>query len=122
MVRALILIDHGSRVASANQKLEELGRRLAARLQSASDTIVEIAHMELASPTVAEAITSAVSRGAHEIVVLPCMLSRGRHVTEDIPRLVEEAVGGREGLSVRIAPPLSELEGFVDVLLGEALR
>lgn len=84
----IVIIDHGSRVKSANTEFEELVRSFAALRDLA---IVEPAHMELASPTIAEAFDRAVAAGATEIVVHPFFLAFGRHAREDVPRQCEEA-------------------------------
>jgi len=78
----IILVDHGSRLASANEEFERLVRELGARSGLA---ICEPAHMELAPPTIAEAFERAVAAGADEILVHPYFLAMGRHASEDVP-------------------------------------
>ncbi len=84
--------------------------------RAGSVSIVGFAHMELATPSVSEGVTECVRRGATEIVAIPCMLSRGRHVEEDIPRLLVAATQAHEGVQLQLAPPLSELPGFIEFL------
>lgn len=84
----IIIVDHGSRVPEANQMLIDLVEKYKTRYGHA---IVEGAHMEMASPSIADAFRSCVSQGASEIICHPYFLSRGRHVREDVPRLMEEA-------------------------------
>lgn len=86
-VQALVLIDHGSRRSESNALLEEMARRVAQRLPQWH---VEPAHMEIAEPSLGHAIARCVENGAREIAVVPFFLGPGRHVTEDIPRMVEE--------------------------------
>lgn len=76
------MVDHGSRLASANTEFERLVRELATRKGFA---ICEPAHMELAPPTIAEAFERAVAAGADEILVHPYFLAMGRHASEDVP-------------------------------------
>ena len=78
----IILVDHGSRVAAANEEFEVLVRALGARKGL---PIVEPAHMELAPPTIADAFARAVAAGADEILVHPYFLAMGRHASEDVP-------------------------------------
>ena len=87
-------MDHGSRRAAANEALEEFA---ALFRRTTTHEIVEVAHMELAEPTIAQAIEKCSGSGCTHVVVLPYFLSRGRHVTEDIPQLVQQAT---EGLSL----------------------
>lgn len=78
----------------------ELYERLTGR------AIVEVAHMEIAPPTIADAIGRCVSRGATRVVVAPYFLSRGRHIQEDIPALVKEAQQQHPGVACSIAEPI----------------
>lgn len=86
------------------------------------ESIVEAAHMELAPPDIAAGFARCVERGARHVVAVPCMLSRGRHVTEDIPRLLAEAAAAHPGVTFAQASPLSEQEGFLALLRAAADR
>lgn len=118
MKRAILLIDHGSRRHEAHEQLVDLGRRLAARADD-EQLIVEVAHMEIAEPSIFAGFSACIQRGATEVVAIPCLLSRGRHVSEDIPRLLTEAATGK-GVPFSLAAPLVEHEGFIDLLLAAA--
>jgi len=114
---AILLVDHGSRVAEANDKLRALAVELQEHLERAGQpALVGFSHMELAEPSIAAAVRDLVLRGATGIVCVPCFLSRGRHVTVDIPRLCEEALRGHPGIRFRMGSPLSEQPGFLDLL------
>jgi sirohydrochlorin ferrochelatase len=102
--RALLLVDHGSRVAASNAQLVEVARLVEAEL--GDGTPVAHAHMELASPSIAEAVSTLAARGVEEVVVVPYFLGPGRHATADVPRLAHEASEAHPGLRVRVAPPL----------------
>ena len=104
MTQGLLLVDHGSRRASANALLDEVAERVRAKLGERA--LVEPAHMELAEPTLAQAFSRLVERGATEVVVVPYFLSPGRHATEDVPRLAREAAAAFPGVPHRVAPPL----------------
>lgn|SRR5688572_14330728 len=116
-VDAILLVDHGSRREEANQKLAELARGLRLHLEHAGKaTMVAYAHMELAEPSIEGAVLSCVQAGARAIVCVPCFLARGRHVTEDIPRQFEAALRQYPEIAFRMAAPLSEQPGFLDLL------
>lgn len=114
MKRALLLVDHGSRRREANEHLASVARAVCER---APEWIVEIAHMEIAEPNVAEGIARCVAAGAGEIVVHPYFLGPGRHSREDIPRLVEEASRDHPGVAIRTSEPLGLHRGIVDAVL-----
>ena len=89
MRTAIIIVDHGSRLAESNQMLEELARLFAKRFSEIYE-IVESAHMELAEPSIATAYATCVSRGAQRIIVCPFFLGPGKHWTKDIPQLTAD--------------------------------
>ncbi len=121
MARAILLIDHGSRRAAANAQLAEIAEKLRANFELRGEArIVEAAHMELAEPSIAAAFGQCIRAGATEVVAVPCMLSRGRHVTEDIPRLLEEAASNHPGVTFQVAAPLAEQAGFIELLRSAA--
>lgn len=115
-VRAYLLIDHGSRRAEANALLDEVVRGVKARMGASA--VVELAHMELAEPTIARAFARCVERGATNVVVHPFMLAPGRHVQEDLPRMVAEAASSHVGVDFVLAAPLGAHEGVIDAVLA----
>ncbi len=115
-VRAYLLIDHGSRRAEANALLDEVVRGVKARMGASA--VVELAHMELAEPTIARAFARCVERGATNVVVHPFMLAPGRHVQEDLPRMVAEAASSHAGVDFVLAAPLGAHEGVIDAVLA----
>ena len=112
---ALLLVDHGSRRAEANALLDEVVTLVKQRLGTGS--IVEPAHMEIVEPTIAQAFTRCVEQGATTVVVHPFMLAPGRHVTEDLPRLIAEAAEVHDGVAFVVAAPLGSHAGIIDAVL-----
>lgn len=114
MRRAILLVDHGSRREEANAVVGEIAELIR---KAAPECIVRIAHMELAAPTVAEAIAACATEGADEIVVHPYFLGPGTHTTRDIPRQVREAGARHPTLEIRISDPLGPHPKIAEVVL-----
>lgn len=114
-MRAVVLVDHGSRREDANAQLEALAERVREREPG---TLVVAAHLELAPPDIAAALAACASAGALEIVLLPWFLSPGRHTAVDIPRAVAAAQERHPELRVRIGEPLGLDPRLVDVALS----
>ena len=117
-MRALLLIDHGSRRTEANEMLD----CMAALVQRMAGTavIVRHAHMELAEPSIPSGVAACVAAGATEIIAFPYMLSPGRHSTSDIPSLVAAAAKGHPGVRVRVTPAFGIESELGEVILRRA--
>lgn len=119
MKTALILIDHGSVRAAANEMLERVADRVRAR--GAYD-IVRAAHMELAEPSLEHAFEACVGEGAERVVVHPYFLSPGRHSQSDIPRMTREAASKHPGVECYMTDPLGVDEKIVDLVLARSVQ
>jgi hypothetical protein len=116
----ILLIDHGSKRPASNEHIHMVAgmyeRILNDRDRAAGGagggggggatttttiTVVRAAHMEIAPPSILDSLRGVlVEDGVSEVVCVPYFLSPGRHATEDVPNLIEEArdILGREGL------------------------
>ena len=111
----IIIVDHGSRLDASNKMLEELAGLFARRFGAKYD-VVEPAHMEIAEPSIATAFDACVRRGAKHVIVCPYFLGPGKHWTQDIPRLTEEAATKHPGVKYQIAPTLGIDDLMLDLL------
>lgn len=118
-VRAVILLDHGSREPEANAQLAALAALVAKRLP---EQRLSCAHLSLAAPSLAEAAAACVRDGAREITVVPCFLAPGRHVREDLPRLLAALEASHPDVTFRLAEPLGADPGVAEALAERALR
>lgn len=84
---AVILIAHGSRNPAAQADHQLLCDRVAAR----AGTTVSPAYLELAEPSIPDAIDGAVGAGATRVRLVPLFLHTGNHVARDIPEIVTAA-------------------------------
>jgi sirohydrochlorin ferrochelatase len=112
--RAILLVDHGSRLPEANAQLDQLAEAIASRLPG---RIVEIAHLEIAEPDIASGIANCAAKGAEEIIVHPYFLSPGRHTTQDIPDQVARAAKSFPDIQIGISAPLGGHASLLDVVL-----
>ena len=114
----VVFVAHGSRAVEAN----DAHRAAAAALAAETGATVVPAYLELADPSIPDAIVGAVDAGASRIVVLPLFLYPGRHVQRDIPELVAEAQERRPGATVELLEPFGADPALVEVLAGQVRR
>jgi sirohydrochlorin ferrochelatase len=117
-MRSLLLIAHGSRRSASNDEVRMLATQLGYMSQR-YDT-VEAAFLELAEPSIPDAIEQCIQQGATAVTILPYFLSAGRHVVKDIPHEVQEKIDTYPEIDIVIAPYLGSAEQIVDVLLNLA--
>jgi len=117
MPTALLIVDHGSKRASANEMLEEVAGILR---RQRPELIVQIAHMELCEPTIAQGFEACVKAGATEVIVHPYMLSPGRHAAKDIPVMASEAAKQFPQVKWRCTKPLGLHDKIGEVILERA--
>jgi sirohydrochlorin ferrochelatase len=112
----LVVFAHGSKLEAANDAV----RAVSASLASSGDRAVEAAFLELGTPDLPSAVRSLIARGADRIVVIPYFLTLGRHVEEDLPRIVKEISQEHAGLQIEVTPPLDGHPALLDALLDRA--
>ena len=117
-MKAILLIDHGSRRDAANEMMNCMANLVQA--MAGPEVVVRFAHMELAEPSIPAGVQSCVEAGATELIVFPYMLSPGRHSTGDIPRMVAEAAAEHPDVHVRVTSAFGVHEKLAELILGRA--
>jgi sirohydrochlorin ferrochelatase len=117
-MKAILLIDHGSRRDAANEMMNCMANLVQA--MAGPEVVVRYAHMELAEPSISAGVTQCVEAGATELIVFPYMLSPGRHSTGDIPRMVAEAAATHPEVAVRVTSAFGVHEKLAELILGRA--
>lgn len=116
---ALLVVDHGSRQAESNSALDEVVREVQA--QSAGRYVAVLAaHMEVLSPTIAEAFDAAVAAGATHVVAALFLLAPGRHAQQDVPRLLAEAAERHLGVAFAVTQTLGPDPTLAELILRRA--
>ncbi len=115
MSRALLIVDHGSRLPEAHAHLERIAEQVR---RESPGLAVYVAHMDVAEPSIEQAIDACARDGVTGLVVHPLFLVPGRHLTDDVPKLVELAARRHPGLDVRITPATGSASGIASLILS----
>lgn len=94
-MKAVLLVAHGSRRDSANREVHALADKLQNSLNLGKDShraVVSSCFLELAEPSIETGLSLLISAGAKHIQVFPYFLTEGRHVSEDIPRIINRYI------------------------------
>lgn len=117
-MKGIILFGHGAR----NPDWAEPFHRIrAAILKKQPDALIELAFLELMTPTLDEAIDGLVAQGAKSISIVPIFMAAGGHVKKDLPLQAGAALARHPGLDVSIAAPVGEADYVIDAMANYAL-
>ena len=118
-MQALVLIAHGSRRQASNQEVMDLATRVQ-RSASNHYQLIKAGFLELASPSIPEAIEACIESGATTVVVVPYFLAAGRHVAEDIPGIVKPVAEQHPQMRIRISGHIGMSDSMTRLILDSA--
>jgi sirohydrochlorin cobaltochelatase len=114
----IILFAHGSRDPLWHKPMEAVAERIR---QSAPNTIVGSAYLELSTPDLATAMQAMPLAGVRNVTVVPLFLGVGKHAREDLPVLVDGLRQHYPDIHIALAPAVSEDPRLIQMLAEIAL-
>ncbi len=109
---AVVILGHGSRAPGASEAMLRVAVALGGRIGGR----VEVAHMELAEPSLEQVVEAMHDDGIRQVVLVPYFLHHGVHLREDIPGIVQGLLSRLEGLEISMAPHLGFDDALVEVV------
>jgi sirohydrochlorin ferrochelatase len=116
----LLLVAHGSRRQSSNDEIRCLAKQLKAMDHAFAK--IDCAFLEIAEPSIQQALLGFVAGGARDILVLPYFLSAGRHVAIDIPEQVQQVKIQFPEVKIEIATYLGASKNIAEMVLQQAIE
>lgn len=113
---AVVLFGHGAR----DPQWAEPMQRIRARMLAAGTPRVELAFLELMTPTLPETIAALAAGGVTDIAVVPVFLAQGGHLKRDLPALIEAATAAHPGCRITLAQAVGEQESVIDAIAAYA--
>jgi len=106
----IVLLGHGSKDPQWSQPFEKIAVSLGKRLPAVSVFLAYLEH----GPSLEEAVTALVAKGALSIRVIPMFLGAGGHVKDDLPRLVAQAK--RAEVTLVLDRPIGEQPEVIEAI------
>jgi len=120
-MRGIVLFAHGARDPEWARPFEEIRARVRS---SRPEYPIELAYLELMSPTLEEAIDSLAAQGALAITVFPLFMAQGGHLKQDLPRILDAIRANYPRIPIALEPPIGEvpdiLAAIATWILGRA--
>ena len=117
MKRGLLLFAHGARDPRWAEPFEAVAAR--ARVHQ-STWIVQLAFLELMSPTLIDAGHALAAAGCERVDVVPLFLGAGGHVRKDLPALLDELRAAHPGVRWQLQRAIGEQADVIDAMARAA--
>jgi sirohydrochlorin ferrochelatase len=115
-VKWIILLAHGSRDPAANAEVRLLAAKLGGS-QSAQPVVESF--LDLAEPRFEATLKTIVDRGAEQIVVIPLLVTAGRHLS-DVRARLELLQQTHPQLEIALSPQLAAGDDFAELVRARA--
>lgn len=115
-MKALLLIAHGSRRQASNDEVVILAEKLKDHCDQ-QYAIFQAGFLEISTPSIDQGIEKCIQAGATSIVVLPYFLNSGRHVINDIPRIVNASKQQFPEIKIQVAPHIGASATMMELLV-----
>ncbi len=113
----MLLISHGSHSPKTKLEVQLLVEALRKRKAA---PIIEFAFLEIEEPDISMGIDLCIKQGATAVIILLNFLNSGKHVDEDIPRIIQDAQKRYPNISLMISKPVGQHpkidELFIDLI------
>ena len=118
-MKAIIFFGHGARDARWREPFSRLASLWCSQHP---DTSVELAFLEIMQPSLEQAISSLVSQGANQIVIVPVFLGQGGHLRNDFPALLSTCQDKFPAIKLSTTPAVGEDEAVLQAIIDFGAR
>lgn len=115
--QAHILFAHGSRNPDWKKPFEQMKHKA----QTLTNARVELAFLELMSPSLDEVLLDLSHQGVNCIKITPIFLGLGNHVAHDLTEIVQRFAAAHPEVKVLVDLPVGESERVIDSMVAHVL-
>jgi len=109
-MKHVIVVSHGSR---SEKTIEEIQRLVDSLREKNQNKQISFAFLEFDSPSIPDAIEASIKAEANEVLILLNFLNAGKHVDEDIPKIVKIAQEKYPQVMIQLSQPVGQHYGIV---------
>ena len=113
-MKAIILFGHGARDSRWREPFDRIASLWKAQHPS---VLVKLAFLEMMRPSLEEAVTTLVTSGATEVVVVPVFFGQGGHLRNDFPVLLAACQEKFPGIALSATPAVGEDETVLQAIV-----
>ena len=117
--KAIILFGHGARDTRWREPFDRLAVLWKAQYPNVQ---VGLAFLELMQPSLGQAISSQVSIGAKEVVVIPVFFGQGGHLRNDFPVLISACQEQFPDIKLSTTPAVGEDAAVLQAIIDFGAR
>ena len=118
-MKAIILFGHGARDVRWREPFD----RLVGLWQEQHPAVpVEVAFLEMMQPSLDEAVSRLVNKGAKTITVVPVFFGQGGHLRNDFPVLLSACQEKFPNIALRATPAVGEDEAVLRAIVNFSAR
>jgi sirohydrochlorin cobaltochelatase len=114
-VRGLVLFAHGARDPEWARPFEAIRERIRGQRP---EYRIELAYLELMSPSLEEAIATLVSQGVPCISVFPLFMAQGGHLKNDLPRILDAFRATYPKVPIVMESAIGDVPEVLDAITG----
>ena len=112
-MRGIVLFAHGAKDPEWAGPFAAIRERVRA---ARPEYPIEIAYLEIMSPTLEEAIDAVIAEGALAVTVFPLFMAQGGHLKKDLPRILDEVRAARPHIPIGLELAIGEVPEILEAI------
>jgi len=108
-----VLFAHGARDPEWARPFEAIRERV--RTQR-PEWRIELAYLEMMSPTLEDAVGKLIADGAPCVSVFPLFMAQGGHLKQDLPRILDDIRARHARIPIALEKPIGEVPEILEAI------
>jgi len=114
-MHGIVLFAHGARDPQWAKPFEAIRDRIRT---ARPECPIELAYLEIMSPSLEKAIEALLEKGASAITVFPIFMAQGGHLKQDIPRILGAIRESHPHVPIALESAVGDVPELLDAIAG----